>query len=86
MGEGVSPSLPQKGFPVGHSLEVSNPFARELGLSQISSLRCLEEIDSLCHKKDPILLFGFRSQFFPVHRDAAGLSSVVDVTHRVFLG
>ena len=31
MGEGVSPSLPRNGFPV-------DPFARELGLSQVSSL------------------------------------------------
>ena len=38
MGEGVSPSLPRYGFPVGHSLEISDPFAREIGLSQVSSL------------------------------------------------
>ena len=31
-------SLPRNGFPVGHSLEISDPFARELGLSQVSSL------------------------------------------------
>ena len=58
--------------------------ARELGFSQISSLRCLEEIDSLFHKKDSIPHSEFRSHFFPSHRDA-GLSSVVDVIHRVFL-
>ena len=38
MGEGVSFSLPRNGFPVCHSLEISDPFARELGLSQVYSL------------------------------------------------
>ena len=38
MGEGVSLSLRRNGFPVGHNLEISDPFTRELGLSQVSSL------------------------------------------------
>ena len=38
MGEGVSLSLPRNGFPVGLSLEISDPFARELVLSQVPSL------------------------------------------------
>ena len=38
MDEGVSLSLPRNGFPVGLSLEISDPFARELGLSQVPSL------------------------------------------------
>ena len=38
MGEGVSPSLPRNGSPVGHRLEISDPFARELGLSEVVSL------------------------------------------------
>ena len=74
-------------FPREHGFYVGSvPFARKLSLSQISSLRCLEEIDSLFHKKDSILLFGFRSHLFPCHREAGGLSSVMDAIHRVFLG
>ena len=38
MGEGVSLSLPRNGFPVGLNIEISDPFARELGLYQVSSL------------------------------------------------
>ena len=38
MEEGVSPSLPRNGFFVRLSLEISDPFARELGLSQVPSL------------------------------------------------
>ena len=53
MGEGVSLSLPRKGFLVSHSLEGSVPFARELGLSQILSLisvsRSREHV-SLCER------------------------------------
>ena len=38
MGAGVSLSLPRNGFPVGLSIEISDSFARELGLSQVPSL------------------------------------------------
>ena len=38
MGVGVSLSLPRNGFPVGLNIEISDSFARELGLSQVPSL------------------------------------------------
>ena len=38
VGEGVSLSLPRNGFPVDLNIEISDPFARVLGLSQVSSL------------------------------------------------
>ena len=41
MEAGVSLSVPRNGFSVGHSLEISDPFARELGLSQVSSLNSI---------------------------------------------
>ena len=63
---------------------ISVPVPRELGLSQFSFLRYLEEIDYLVHEKDPHS--GFRSHFFPSHWDVTGLSSEVEVIHRISLG
>ena len=57
MGEGVSLSLPQNGFPVGHSLEISDPFARELGLSQVYTLisvSLFRELVSLCGRNSSV--------------------------------
>ena len=53
MGEGVSLSLPRNGFPVGHGFEISDPFARELGLSQVVSLISVSlsrDYDPLCER------------------------------------
>ena len=62
MGAGVSLSLPQYGFSVGHSLEISDPFARELGLSQVLSLISVSlsrELVSLCEENSSVFFFFF---------------------------
>ena len=63
---------------------ISDPVPRELGLSQFSFLKYLEEIDYLVHENDPYS--GFRSHFFPSHWDVTGPSSEVEVIHRISLG
>ena len=57
MSEGVSLSLPRNGFPVGHSLEISDPCAMELGRSQVSSLISVSlsrELVSLCERNSSV--------------------------------
>ena len=81
MGEGVSLVLPRNGFSVGHSLEISDPFARELGLSQVSSLLSVSlsrEHVSLCERNSSgeQVLSGERN--LPVHAGARHAPPVTD--------
>ena len=77
MGAGVSLSLPRNGFPVCHSLEISDPFAREIGLSQVPSLISVSlsrELVSLCERNSSV----FSQEVLAVEADLGSGGSLTE--------